>query len=338
MRPGNSHELSAPICLGASSGWTVTSHDRLWARIIADCATGIDGIHGMAHWGAVQTNGYMLLQQIPGVIPAVVNLFAILHDSQRVCDGRDDGHGARAAEYAASLRTEGLFEISDEHFQLLAYACRHHTDGKLTGNPTIGVCWDADRLDLGRAGTQPKPEYMSTVAGRKAATSFNKVFLTCDTQGGLEAAISLIDAPSRLEATGLFAGGMTASLVNKLMKNYCGGGPGQIVIEAALEIARRERYPHYPCRQSCLFAVENWEQMKQVSKYMMRSEGMHGPVYEVRGEAFGPFDGCIPYFAIHTTDARDRAELYWSGMRTNQPVLEWLIEAPISIGRCVGSI
>lgn len=41
--------------------------------------------------------------------------------------------------------------------------------GLTTTNPTIGCCWDADRLDLGRVGIEPDPELMSTDAGRKRA-------------------------------------------------------------------------------------------------------------------------------------------------------------------------
>jgi hypothetical protein len=34
-------------------------------------------------------------------------------------------------------------------------------------NPTIGCCWDADRLDLSRVGIEPDTELMSTDAGRR---------------------------------------------------------------------------------------------------------------------------------------------------------------------------
>jgi hypothetical protein len=37
----------------------------------------------------------------------------------------------------------------------------------LSTDPTVGVCFDADRLDLGRVGIEPDPELMSTEAGRK---------------------------------------------------------------------------------------------------------------------------------------------------------------------------
>ena len=40
-------------------------------------------------------------------------------------------------------------------------------DGETTTDPTIGCCWDADRLDLGRVGIEPEAEYQSTVAARE---------------------------------------------------------------------------------------------------------------------------------------------------------------------------
>jgi uncharacterized protein len=77
----------------------------------------------------------------------------------------DFGHGARGAKYAASLR--GIqFNLNDDHFELLWYACVYHTNGQLSDDPTIGACWDADRLDLTRIGETPKARFMSTALGR----------------------------------------------------------------------------------------------------------------------------------------------------------------------------
>jgi uncharacterized protein len=95
----------------------------------------------------------------------VVRLFAVFHDSRRENDGVDFEHGERGAEYAASLRGT-LFDLSDTHLELLQYACRWHTQGQLSDDPTIGACWDADRLDLTRIGMTPKAEFMSTALGR----------------------------------------------------------------------------------------------------------------------------------------------------------------------------
>lgn len=62
-----------------------------------------------------------------------------------------------------------MFDVTDSQLDLLDYAIRHHTDGLRANDATIGACWDADRLDLGRVGISPSPEFMSTLPGRDAA-------------------------------------------------------------------------------------------------------------------------------------------------------------------------
>jgi uncharacterized protein len=96
----------------------------------------------------------------------VVRLFAILHDSCRENDGKDPDHGPRAADLLAELAEE-LRALDADRLVLLEQAIRHHTEGHVSADPTIGTCWDADRLDLGRVGTQPAVEFMSTDAARR---------------------------------------------------------------------------------------------------------------------------------------------------------------------------
>lgn len=119
------------------------------------------------HWRRVERNG-LLLATRTGADLNVVRLFALFHDCCRINDGWDDGHGARGAEHAASLRGEA-FELSDDRFELLRFACTWHTDREHHDDPTIGTCWDADRLDLGRVGIIPHPRLMSTEFGREIA-------------------------------------------------------------------------------------------------------------------------------------------------------------------------
>jgi uncharacterized protein len=52
----------------------------------------------------------------------------------------------------------------------LEIALAEHTDGKRTDDPTIGACWDADRLNLWRLGRKPLPRLLSTAAGRDPET------------------------------------------------------------------------------------------------------------------------------------------------------------------------
>jgi uncharacterized protein len=78
----------------------------------------------------------------------------------------DAGHGTRGGELARSLRGT-LVHLDDARFDLLYAACALHTDGHTTGDPTMLACWDADRLDLGRVGIQPKPELLCTDTARE---------------------------------------------------------------------------------------------------------------------------------------------------------------------------
>lgn len=130
-------------------------------RVVSQFQLGIHSPHGAGHWGRVKTNGFEIAKYTEDVNLDVVELFAFLHDSCRLNDGSDPGHGSRAITFAKSLRGE-YFELPDEDFELLLYACKHHTSGKTEGDITVQVCWDADRLDLGRVGVIPHPDYLCT--------------------------------------------------------------------------------------------------------------------------------------------------------------------------------
>jgi uncharacterized protein len=139
----------------------------LWQIVAAQFhATGFS-VHGVEHWRRVERNG-LLLATRTGADLTVVRFFALFHDSRRENDDWDEGHGARGAEFASSLRGTA-FEISEEQFDLLHYACVWHTDGEHHEDPTIATCWDADRLDLNRVGIIPSPRYMSTAFGQEIA-------------------------------------------------------------------------------------------------------------------------------------------------------------------------
>lgn len=144
-----------------------TNWQRLWEHVTGEFQCNHDSVHGPSHWRRVERTG-LLLATRSGAVEDVVRLFAVFHDSRRDHDGWDDTHGARGAAYAASLRG-GLFDLSDEHFGLLHYACTWHTHGRLSDDLTVGTCWDADRLDLGRVGIHPEAAYMSTEFGREIA-------------------------------------------------------------------------------------------------------------------------------------------------------------------------
>ncbi len=138
-------------------------------------------IHGVQHWQNVELHGLNIAED-SGADIAVVTLFAWFHDSCRVNEYIDDGHGNRAAEFAATQRRK-LYGLPDHAYAILLEACKGHTNGKTSTEVTIGTCWDADRLDLTRVGTLPREAFMSTEKGRQLAaqiilnqeTSYDKV-------------------------------------------------------------------------------------------------------------------------------------------------------------------
>jgi uncharacterized protein len=135
---------------------------------------GADSLHGQNHWRRVASVGLDLAHATPGADVRVVLLFALLHDSQRENEDDDPGHGERAAQLARELHAEGILDLGAGQLDKLVLACRTHTDGTRSTDPTVGVCFDADRLDLGRVGIEPDPELMSTNAGRERASRMRR--------------------------------------------------------------------------------------------------------------------------------------------------------------------
>lgn len=127
-------------------------------------------LHGPAHWARVASFGAQLVRETPGADLHVVSIFAALHDTQRFSDGHDPHHGRRAAEVALDLQGI-LFEATDQQLALLVEALSQHVDGYVTEEPTVGACWDADRLDLPRCGIKPNSALLSTAAARRRVGS-----------------------------------------------------------------------------------------------------------------------------------------------------------------------
>ena len=103
-------------------------------------------------------------------VAEIVRLFALFHDSCRHDEYADPGHGPRGAQLAIDFRQAGHFHLDDPRMELLVTACRIHNGGMPQSNSTLAVCLDADRLDLGRVGITPDPEYLSTPTAKSIAT------------------------------------------------------------------------------------------------------------------------------------------------------------------------
>ncbi len=133
-----------------------------WPRGASRRALG--GLHGPAHRLRVWHNAMLLTAATPGADAEVAELFALIHDSRRVSDGDDPEHGTRAAIFAVQLAAEGWLRLDISRLELLRAACEQHEMGDITADPTIGCCWDADRLELSRLGVRPNPALLSTNA------------------------------------------------------------------------------------------------------------------------------------------------------------------------------
>jgi uncharacterized protein len=143
---------------------TIRNHRPLILHLRSRYLLDWRGIHGAAHWARVRAWG-LFLAASSGADREVVELFAWLHDSCRENDDHDPEHGPRAARLAEELRDE-FFPLDDRRFALLFEALHDHTKGRITDEPTIQTSWDADRLDLGRAGIHPDHRRMGTEAAR----------------------------------------------------------------------------------------------------------------------------------------------------------------------------
>ena len=109
--------------------------------------------HGIDHWERVHANGMRLCAYF-NADPDVIRHFAYLHDSCRLNEGVDPGHGSRAAMYIDELRDD--IDLDDSQIKLLKRACSGHTlanPGAKAGlDLTLACCWNADRLDIDRVG------------------------------------------------------------------------------------------------------------------------------------------------------------------------------------------
>lgn len=135
--------------------------DGLLAHVLANATNLSSRLHGENHWLRVTKVGLELTKQVPDCDLTVIFLFGLLHDTQRLCDGHDPQHGERASHFVQRMNN-GVFLLADEQLKILAYALHEHDTGKISDDPTIGICWDADRLNLWRIGRVPRQPFLST--------------------------------------------------------------------------------------------------------------------------------------------------------------------------------
>lgn len=137
--------------------------EQLAELVRAQAPLGDSRDHGDVHWRAVAATALDLAEREEGIDARIVLLFALLHDSRRQNEMDDPDHGRAAELFMERLSHAGLLDDSfgadDE--ERLGEAVRLHDEGEVTDDPTIGACWDADRLQLQRYAITPLPALLS---------------------------------------------------------------------------------------------------------------------------------------------------------------------------------
>jgi len=151
--------------------------------------------HGEAHWRCVTATGLALATTDGHVDRWLVFCFGLLHDTRRENEAVDPGHGERAAGFARTLREEGALPLEERRFAVLAEALRSHSDGLVSADPTIGTCWDADRLHLPRVSIEPDPTLFSTDAAKGPRRVAEAEALRRDGPPAWDTLVALVSAP-----------------------------------------------------------------------------------------------------------------------------------------------
>jgi len=126
---------------------------------------GFNSMHGYSHWLRVCENG-LRLASLNGADRHIIVLFAFTHDLARENEGYDYQHGPRAASLIRSELQPKFLHLDEDDLDRLAEAVAGHTNGHCLADLTVQTCWDADRLDLARAGYEPDPDRLCTSEAR----------------------------------------------------------------------------------------------------------------------------------------------------------------------------
>ena len=129
--------------------------DGLWQLVTKPFRSPRYSVHGPEHWRRRRAQRTLTCHPFRS---RYCSLFVFLLFSMTAAaenDGRDDGHGIRGAEYAKTLHGVA-YDLSEDRFELLYYACVWHTDGDLAprSNPSrwrANEVSDAVTLDAGGA-------------------------------------------------------------------------------------------------------------------------------------------------------------------------------------------
>ncbi len=123
------------------------------------------GDHGINHWRRVYYNTQKLSTHY-NIESEVFELFALLHDSKRHDEFEDRHHGFQAAGFVQKLLRDSVLSLDTEDAERVLYACANHTKSDksdpLFNDLIVQICFDSDRLDIGRVGYVVDPAYLAT--------------------------------------------------------------------------------------------------------------------------------------------------------------------------------
>jgi len=126
----------------------------------------------------------------------LVFCFGLLHDTRRVNEAVDREHGRRAADFARGLHEEGVLLLDEQRVDTLIEALAQHADGRVSFDPTVGTCWDADRLHLPRVSIRPRPDLFSTRAAHGEEPLAAAARLRAGGPPAWDALVSAVAAPA----------------------------------------------------------------------------------------------------------------------------------------------
>ena len=137
-------------------------------RVTAECRLDMSSAHGFLHWTRVLQNAMAIAEaeELDGERVKALYFSALYHDSQRVSENNDHGHGGRGAAlmHRQFVLTSGMTwftrilatEMCTLHTELMPWniseLCRHLSEDDFHA---VSIFCDADRLDLTRFGWIP---------------------------------------------------------------------------------------------------------------------------------------------------------------------------------------
>ena len=147
-------------------------YESLIAQIKNDFKIDYYGDHGINHWRSVYENTQRLSAHYK-IESEVFELFALLHDSKRENEAIDKQHGKRASEFVENLLHAEEIVMNDKDAKRLLYTCANHTysdkSDPLFNDLIVQICFDSDRLDIGRVGYVVDPSYLATGYAKQLA-------------------------------------------------------------------------------------------------------------------------------------------------------------------------